>query len=362
MKLTIVLILKDRAPFTYRWMRYMNDMRCPYRILIADGGADSAVELHLRNDENYPHLDYEYIRYPYDATIEDFYKKFENVISRVESEYLLIADNDDFYLLERIPDILAFLDIHKDYVGARGQRADLTLFDKFGSSGLTSGVRYLAVFNEALSIESASPYERVEALCKDMGKYDYYMNWYCIFRSASLQEVWKSLITLPIKELIVTEVLMQVLMVMRGKIKIMLYPFYVRQSNTSMLCDTLIEGNGFLERCMINNSLSEFGLAVDQFVSVGNKEERDRLLRAIAAWLEVVVSQIYLGRLAKTSFMFSLREKIRRSPLLGPWASWVYYRIAHLFLPLQQRTPVRLKTIEPYILSRFESHVIGKGV
>jgi glycosyltransferase domain-containing protein len=330
----------------------MNDMRCPYRILIADGGEDSAIEQHLRNHENYSHIDYEYIRYPYDATIEGYYRKLENVISRVESEYLLLADNDDFYLLERIPDILAFLDTQKDYVGARGQLVDLFLFDKAGSSkGLTSGLRYLAVSNEAPSIESASPFDRIEALCRDMGKYLYYGNWYCVFRSASLQEVWKSLITLPKKEVIVTEMLTHVLMLMRGKIKIMPYPFYIRQSNTSMHSDTLLVGNGFLERCLVNNALSEFGLAVDQFVSVGNKEERDRLLRAIAGWLEALVSNIHFSRLRdETSFIFRLLVKIKRSPLLGPWASWVYYRIAHLFQPVRRRNPVRFKTIEPYIL------------
>ena len=37
MKLTIALTLKGREEFTYRWMEYMNEMRCPYKILIADG-------------------------------------------------------------------------------------------------------------------------------------------------------------------------------------------------------------------------------------------------------------------------------------------------------------------------------------
>ena len=29
--LTIVLTLKDRAPFSYRWLQYMDDMRCRIR-------------------------------------------------------------------------------------------------------------------------------------------------------------------------------------------------------------------------------------------------------------------------------------------------------------------------------------------
>ena len=55
-KLTIILTLKDRSDFTLRWMKYMSDQRCPYKILIADGGADKLIEKKLNNSKNYPHL------------------------------------------------------------------------------------------------------------------------------------------------------------------------------------------------------------------------------------------------------------------------------------------------------------------
>ena len=53
-ELTIILTLKDRVSFTYRWMEYMNDLSCPYKILIADGGIDKEVENHLLDKNNYP--------------------------------------------------------------------------------------------------------------------------------------------------------------------------------------------------------------------------------------------------------------------------------------------------------------------
>lgn len=361
MDLTIVLTLKNRAEFTYRWMQYMNDVRCPYRILIADGGEENSdIEQHLRTHKHYPNLDYEYIRYPYDATIEDYLRKLENVISRVNSEYLLNADNDDFYLLELIPDILAFLDTHKDYVGARGQLVNLALFRSGKLSKGKDGERYEAVANDVPSIESDSPYKRVEALCSGMKTYDYYANWYSIFRTTSFQKAWKSLITLPIKEMIVMEMLTHVLMLMDGKIKVMSFPFYIRQSSTSMFGDTLVVDNQFLERCIINNALSDFGVAVDQFAGIETKEERDRLLKAIAAWLEVFAVTIYESRVYCETRDVKLRwwNKIKGVPLLGSWITQIYYLTSHILshivpaLPLRQRKLVRLKPIEPHILAR----------
>ena len=42
-ELTILLTLKDRAPFTFRWMSYANSIRFPFKVLIADGGADETA-------------------------------------------------------------------------------------------------------------------------------------------------------------------------------------------------------------------------------------------------------------------------------------------------------------------------------
>ncbi|MHB8130625.1 MAG: TIGR00180 family glycosyltransferase [Mobilitalea sp.] len=351
-KLTIVLTLKDRAEFTYRWMKYMDDITCPHRIFIADGGKDIGVEQHLRNHKNYPNLNYEYIRYPYDAKIVDYYMKFKDVISRVESEYLLLADNDDFYLLEHIPDILSFLDTHKDYAGARGKLVNFTLFDRQGrSNGITVGKRYLAILNDALSIEKSCSYERVEDLCNNMSRYDYYANWYSVFRTASFQKTWELLITLPIKEVIVTEMLTHIMMLMEGKLKIMNFPFYIRQNNTSLSGDTLVTGNKFLERCIINNALSEFGIAIDKFIMIKTNEEKERLLKSIASWLEVFVSNIYLSK-SRPRIGFFLRSKIviKRSFIFNRCLSIIYYRLICLFFPWRKGIPIRFKLIEPYIL------------
>jgi len=107
--LTVVLTLKDRSNFTYRWMRWMDYQRFPYKILIADGGSDGEIESHLLHRENYPSLDYEYIRYPFDSTLEMYIRKLANVSDLIKTEFVLSADNDDLILLKPLEENLCLM-------------------------------------------------------------------------------------------------------------------------------------------------------------------------------------------------------------------------------------------------------------
>ena len=151
MSLTVVLTLKGREAFTYRWMSYMDGLKFPYKILIADGGDNQNLESHLRDHKNYPNLDYKYIRYPLDNNLEDYFNKLFDVLSRVKTKYTLHADNDDFYLLDNIENHLEFLDENFDYVSSRGSLVNLELVNRnYESISSPTGHAYLTryVFSE----------------------------------------------------------------------------------------------------------------------------------------------------------------------------------------------------------------------
>jgi glycosyltransferase domain-containing protein len=357
MSLTIVLTLKGRDDFTFRWMKYMNAVECPYRILIADGGENSDLESHLMNYENYPNLNYAYLRYPHDSTLADFYNKFVDVLSKVETSYVLLADNDDFYLLDRVPGIISFLDDNTDYVGARGLLVNIEVFSKEGESkAQVIGKSYTSHLIYAPSIDSETSAKRIETLCKGFSIFDYYSNWYSVVRTNTLLNIWKQLITIPSKEVIVLEVLTHIMIVNEGKIKIFEHPFYIRQSNTSTFGDTLVIDNEFLERCLINGSLNGFSFAIDTFVNVKNTSDRDFILRMIAIWLDVFLFNIRIQNLKKKTASYKIKSWIKSKKILGGLARFVDIHLVKALSQGKKRNDLRISKIEPFIL---ESNRMG---
>ena len=119
--LTVVLTLKDRAPFTQRWLAYAATA-LPYRILVADGGCDQTVTASVAASRSRG-LDIEYVRYPYDRSYADYYAKLADAVSRVTTPLVVMADNDDLLVPDGLARAIDFLSTHPDYVACGGQCA-----------------------------------------------------------------------------------------------------------------------------------------------------------------------------------------------------------------------------------------------
>lgn len=124
-KLTIIVPLKGRPNYTIKFMERMSERNCPFKILIADGGKDIEIENLLSSHESYENLDYEYIRYPYDKTLTEYYQKMEDVSSRVDTPYVSIQDNDDWFEIEGMSECVSILE-NENYTSSRGALSNST--------------------------------------------------------------------------------------------------------------------------------------------------------------------------------------------------------------------------------------------
>lgn len=121
--LTVLLPLRDRVSYTLRWMRYAEVIRFPFHVLVADGGTDNQAAAAFADRSVFPHVSYEYVRYPYDATYADFYTKLHDAVSRVKTPLVALAGNDDFFVVGGLREAAAFLRDHQDYATCGGQSA-----------------------------------------------------------------------------------------------------------------------------------------------------------------------------------------------------------------------------------------------
>lgn len=112
--LTILLPIKNRPHFTLRVMRYLEYIKCPYRIIIGDGSIDDKTSL-LLSRQIFHNLYYSYIKYDYDINYFKFIEKMDKMMSLVQTKYVAWFCDDDFINIDELKQGLIFLNNNNDF-------------------------------------------------------------------------------------------------------------------------------------------------------------------------------------------------------------------------------------------------------
>ena len=311
--LTIVLVIKDRPQFTFRWMAYANSIHFPFKVLVADGGKDLSVTDKLLNSGDYPNLDYEYIRYPYDETYTEFYVKVADALSRVETEFVALGDDDDFFIVQGLLSSIEFLKWNPEYSACRGRVAPMRIIPD-ENSAYGNDVRFYMCSNVP-SIESLIATERVS---NHFSPYD--ITHYDVHRTEDITEFYIKLRDLDLKDIILAELLTSCLAVARGKVKRESYLYMLRQYNPKnssnmeeirkkgdlfdrMLLETWSgDFNGFVDAVAIEVAKND-GLELDEAKVAVKDSYRKHVASSIISCLS---GEMKLQRLSKIPFFGTL--------------------------------------------------------
>jgi glycosyltransferase domain-containing protein len=343
-------------------MEYMNDLSCPYKILIADGGKDKEVENKLLDKNNYANLDYTYIRYPYDHSLSDFYKKFISVINLVKTPYLLFADNDDFFLLDKIPQFINFLNQNADYTACGGSNVHLSLLT---SNNLivnsTSAENYIATCTDInRSVENNTGIGRIEHFMKFADMHDLWSCWYQIQRTTSIVKAFDFLNRYHFRDLVAYEIHIHLQLLIIGKYKELKNPFYVRQAGTSQMTSSANIGTNLVERFIKNNAFDELHKSINSIIPELLIDEKERIYSAFASWFIHHGSEIY-----RADAEIKLRVLIKQSLMLITshlrsflWPLRIYYHAFKRNFKIKSGSKngsyqsMKLIEIEKFILNR----------
>ena len=227
--LTILLPLKDRVPFTHRWLAYAASAGLPFRILIADGGSDGAVESMVAEKE-FRELAIDYIRYPFDRTYADYYTKLADALSRVTTPLVVMADNDDLFIAQGLTRAVQFLSTHDDHVACGGQCA------VFWVSGAAPPTATDPVYGNAVGLKCSSQFSSdvaatAEARLRErcLGANDVF---YAVHRTALLRRHFEAVRDCNPRDLFLMEQLVMFLTAIAGKTRQLDTLYIARQQDS----------------------------------------------------------------------------------------------------------------------------------
>lgn len=205
--LTVILVIRDRPYYTFRWMDYANKTHFPFAILIADGGKDLEVATRLQDHSNFPNLNYDYLRYPYDARIKDYLCKISGALNQVTTPYVILADDDDFWNVDGVRESVRFLEDHADYATCRGRNL---IFIQNKNNILETTYSPNPIFDTTQELAS----ERVMSIYS-------HLTWtfYDVHRSTQYQAIFKKISALEFHLMPMIEVMIGLMDASNGKIK-----------------------------------------------------------------------------------------------------------------------------------------------
>jgi glycosyltransferase domain-containing protein len=300
--LTVVLPIKDRHEFARRFVRHFFYNRLPYELLIADGSKEQFGYLVGRG--------HEYIRYPYDETLAHYHAKMADVLSRVTTPYVMLADDDDFVLRSGTDKAIEYLETHPDYVCCGGGLAGFSLYGNSATGRINKWSYRYTHLDRSIDINSISSMERLAIGSRNWWSY------YAIYRTKALQTITKEVKEIDFSDLQLREFYYAMRTMTLGKA----YSdpttiSYMRQYRTSM--------EGFRHDWVYHILRSDFNRDLDRLITrISSQTEdevaaREILLKIFEEWLTEFI-RIYYG--TSQSFKQVLRTKV-------PWLyRWLIHR------------------------------------
>jgi len=164
-QLTLILPIRDRIHFMRRWFQQARTFSFPWRILVADGSQGAQNSDFFACPEHFQGLHVEHQKYETPDDYGGFMERISLSLDKVETPYVLIVADDDFFLPSGILRSLRFLEKNPDYMAARGEILDFTIPGKNGQNAYGDMEFYFSEHYNVPSRNADNVYTRLAQQC-----------------------------------------------------------------------------------------------------------------------------------------------------------------------------------------------------
>lgn len=218
-----------------RWLWHADRICLPFRVIVADGQVHPTIDRLLSNPATFPHLSFDYHRYE-DRSFSDFFRKCVDALGKVQTQYVMMSDNDDFLFPAGLQKCITFLDGAPEYVCASGGIPGFSIFPQSGAAcnvvGSLRRIRYRCHDDgsyRSRDLDDASMAVRV------LGELTNYLSiYYDVYRTQSLRVIAEEIQAFDFSDLLIHEMYGALRAVTLGKVRSdPSYFSYFRQGGTS---------------------------------------------------------------------------------------------------------------------------------
>lgn len=213
--LTVLLTLYDRHIYTQRWIDFNWNNSFDY--VIADGSLQNFnEEIILKNKKD----NIKYLRYKNDTCAKDYIEKIINALGHVKTRYVMMADNDDFLVINNVKKIARELALSERFIGAHGVIG--SIYEKRN--------KFKEPFNEPRTCEHITNVQGIEAI--DICVNDYNYLHYSIIDTKIQIRIFEDLLNSGCNNFYLTENFHTFLALCYGKFLWNPKTFYIRQRDS----------------------------------------------------------------------------------------------------------------------------------
>jgi len=224
--ITILLTIYNRIDYTKKWLDFAEKQKIPFKILISDGGNVKNVKKKLKLNKR--KLDIKYKKYKYYKNFKKIYEKYFFAIQNVKTDYLIICEDDDYLSVDGFIKSARFLSKNKNFSCAKGMNllGDLVPSKSFFSYYV---LRKQNNSCDDFSILNNSPADRLV----NFYKYQNLTFYNGLQRTAVIKKIFQ-ILNKDFFNLWITELIFNLYLVYKGKIKRFNYIDYIKMDNTQL--------------------------------------------------------------------------------------------------------------------------------
>ena len=128
-KLTIILQYKDRYDFMCRWINFAYQHSCTFDIYLADGSDNQLIKNYIKTNKISSKLKIKYVKTKFDSSWNVYCQKVLKALKSIDTPYVILADDDDFYNFETLQKCIDKLDQDKSLTTCGGQTLHFKILD-----------------------------------------------------------------------------------------------------------------------------------------------------------------------------------------------------------------------------------------